>query len=89
MLLLMTPQDETVLLAKAFGDLNQRPFAWCFESPDASSSATAAADNDEETTQPDAAPQEPQAGVTQYMDGDAFLAMLRRHLGMPDHDADE
>ncbi len=80
---------ESVLLAKAFGDLDTRPFAWCFESPDDhvndSNNMIAAAD---ETPQPDAAPsvtdQEPQEGVTHYMSGDAFLLMLRRHLGMPD-----
>ena len=63
------PHDR--LLAKAFGDLARRPFAWCF-------------DEDREPTETPAAPQEPREGVTYYMRGDDFLAMLRRHIGMPE-----
>ncbi len=85
--------DTTLLLHKAFGDLNTRPFAWCFDPFDGADdhvndSNTMIAADDDETPQPDAAPpvtdQEPQEGVTYTMDGDAFLLMLRQHLGMPD-----
>lgn len=69
----MIDDPHTVLLARAFGDLQARPFAWCFDSfddiddhvTDSGNMIAAAAD---ETPPPDATPavtdQEPQEGVT-------------------------
>ncbi len=99
------PDPTESLIAKAFGDLDTRPFAWCFDPfddaddhvNDGNTMIAAAADDDEifEANDPileypDATLRsihhEPQEGVTYYMDGDEFLLMLRRHLGMPDED---
>ncbi len=52
------PDDATVLLVKAFGDLDTRPFAWCFDPFDGADdhlngsntmiAAAAAADDDDD-----------------------------------------
>lgn len=73
---MITSNDPHVkLLRKAFGDLDTRPFAWCFDEPSTAET-------------PAAAPQEPRAmpveGETHFMTGDEFLAMLRRSIGMPE-----
>ena len=60
------PHDR--LLAKAFGDLDTRPFAWCF---------------DEETETP-AAPQEPREGETYISSwSELQYAMTNGQIGTP------